>query len=84
MALGKPELWPAFVLKTVLRKPCGQLPLAGVREPEMSEVVELPEPLEEPDEPDAATLGVATLALVLDGEGDSWEYGRGKSSPALA
>lgn len=74
-----------MVLNTALRKPCGQLPLAGVREAEMSEVPdvpelpdppevelpELPEPLEEPDEPEAAILGPALLALVLDGEGES-------------
>lgn len=76
VALGKPELWPALVLNTVLRKPCGQLPLAGVREADMSDVpeVELPElldPLEEPEEPEAAILGPAMLALVLDGESDS-------------
>lgn len=81
VALGKPELWPALVLNTVFRKPCGQLPLAGVREPETSEVpdvpelpdppeVELPEPLEEPDESVAALLGPGLLALELDGEDD--------------
>lgn len=80
--LGKPGLWPALVLNTVLRKPCGQLPLAEVREPEVSDVpevpelpdppgVELPELLEEPDEPEAAMLGPALLALVLDDESDS-------------
>ena len=56
--LGKPEPWPALVLKTVLRKPCGQLPLAGVKEADVSDVpdppeVEPPEPPEEPDEPEA-------------------------------
>lgn len=84
VALGKPEPWPALVLNTVFRKPCGQLPLAGVREAETSEVpdvpelpdppeVELPEPpepLEEPDESVAALLGPALLALELDGEDD--------------
>lgn len=82
---GKPELWPALVLNTVLRKPGGQLPVAGVREAVVSEVPEVaalpdppgvelpepPEPLEEPDESEAATLGPALLALVLDGEAES-------------
>lgn len=85
VALGKPGLWPALVLNTVLMKPGGQLPLAGVREAEVSEVPEVsalpdppeaelpepPEPPEEPDESEVATLGAATLALVLDGEDDS-------------
>ena len=79
VALGKPELWPALVLNTALMKPGGQLPLAGVREAEVSEVpdpptAELPEPLEPPEEPDeseGATLGAATSALVLDGKADS-------------
>ena len=76
VALGKPELWPALVLNTVLMKPGEQLPLAGVREVEVSEVPEVelpepPEPPEEPDESDVATLEVATLALVLDGKSDS-------------
>ena len=41
--LGKPEASPALVLNTVLRKPGGQLPLAGVRGLEM---IEVPERLE--------------------------------------
>ena len=89
MVLGKPGLWPALVLNTVLRKPCGQLPLAGVREPEVSDVPEveppeLPEPLEDPDEPEAALLGPALLARVLDGGADSCEDGETRFSPALA
>lgn len=95
VALGKPGLWPALVLKTVLRKPCGQLPLAGVREAEVSDVPELldppevelpglPEPLEDPDDPEAARLGPALLAMVLEGEEDSREDGETRFSPALA
>ena len=55
MVLGKPGLWPALVLNTVLRKPCRQLPLAEVREPDISEVPE------DPDEAEAALL-----VLVVD------------------
>ena len=71
---GKPEAWPALVLNTVLRKPCGQLPLAGVREPDVIDVPdsfsELPEDPDEPEpepEPEPALLEPALLALGFDG-----------------
>ncbi len=72
--LGKPGLWPALVLNTVLRKPGGQLPLAGVIEPEVRDVPEVPELpalLEDP------VLGPALLAPAL-------EDGETKFNPALA
>ena len=74
--LGKPGLWPALVLNTVLRKPGRQLPLAGVREPEEIDVPELAKLLEDPCEPEAALLGPALLVLMVDD-------GETRFSPAL-
>lgn len=76
--LGKPGLWPALVLNTVLRKPCGQLPLAGIRELELTDVPDVPDPPEV--EPDGGLLGPGLLALVDDGR----EGGEYRFSPALA
>ena len=76
---GKPALWPALVLNTVLRKPAGQLPLAGV-----NETIEVPAPPEgelllvDPDELEGGVLGPVVLALVV---GD--EAGKTRFSPAL-
>ena len=88
-----------MVLNTALMKPCGQLPLAGVREAEMSEVPdvpelpdppevelpELPEPLDEPDEPDEPEAAILGPALLaLVLDGGGDSYCKGRISPALA
>ena len=43
VVLGKPAAWPALVLNTTLRKPVGQLPLAEVRLPDVTDVPDVPE-----------------------------------------
>ena len=66
VVLGKPEAWPAPVLNTVFRKPGGQVPLAGVREPDVSDVPDpLPEVPEDPDEPEVAPLEPVLSALLF-------------------
>ena len=69
---GKPEAWPALVLNTVFRKPGGQVPLAGFKEPEVRDVPDpLPELPEDPDEPEVALLEPALVALLFDGGADA-------------
>ena len=57
VVLGKPEACPALVLNTAFRKPRGQLPLAGVKAPDV------------PDVPDP--LPPALFALEFEGEVDA-------------
>ena len=82
--LGKPAAWPALVLNTVFRKPGGQVPLAGVREPEVRDVPDpLPELPEDPEEPELALLEAVLIAPLFDGGAGAGEDAETKFSAGL-